>query len=92
MEKEIITKLRKYEDFLTYKRISLIGRSEYELTMSSQSKLMCSSVVNLMKQFKLLMRNKLSKNKIHKKDVLFLVYTHSHVNTLVPVVKKILDF
>jgi len=88
MEKEIIRKLRKYEDFLAYKGISLIDSSEYELTMSSQSRLMRSLFVNLIKQFKLLLRHKLSKNKIHKKDVLFLAYTHSHVNTLAPVIKK----
>jgi len=88
MEKETLTKLRKYKDFLTYKGISLIDRSEYELTMSSQSKLILSPAVNLIKQFKLLLRHKLSKNKTHKKDVLFLVYTHSHVNTLSPVIRK----
>ncbi len=91
MEKEIIRKLRKYEDFLTYKGISLIDRSEYELTMSSQSRLMLSPAMNLIKQFKLLLRTRLSKNKIHKKDVLFLAYTHSHVNTLAPVIKKMKD-
>jgi len=91
MEKEIITKLKKYEDFLTYRGISLIDRSEYELTATNPPKLMLSPIFNFVKQFKLLMRNKLSKNKTHKKDVLFLVYTHSHVNTLAPIVKKMKD-
>jgi len=89
MEKEIITKLRKYEDFLTYKGISLIDKSEYELTMTSQSKLMLSPLFNFVKQFKLLIRSKLYKPPIgNNGKILFLVYTHSHVNTLAPVVKK----
>jgi len=89
MEKEIITKLRKYEDFLTYKGISLIDKSEYELTMTSQSKLMLSPLFNFVKQFKLLIRSKLYKPSIgNNGKILFLVYTHSHVNTLAPVVKK----
>jgi len=88
MKKEIITKLRKYEDFLAYRGISLIDRSEYELTVTSQPKLMLSPFFNFVKQCKLSIRHKLSKNKIHKKDVLFLAYTHSHVNTLTPVIKK----
>ena len=92
MEKEIIRKLKKYEDFLTYKGISLISRSEYELRVTNQSGLILSPVVNLVKQFKLLARHKLSKNKKPcEKDVLFLAYTHSHVNTLAPVVKKMKD-
>jgi len=91
MEKEIITKLRKYEDFLTYKKILLIDRSEYELTATTPPKLMLSPIFNFVKQCKLSVRHKLSKNKIHKKDVLFLVYTHSHVNTLAPVIKKMKD-
>jgi len=89
MEKEIIKKLRKYEDFLTYRGISFVDKSKYELTATNQVKLMFSPVVNFVKQFKLLLRHKLSKNKKpYKKDVLFLAYTHSHVNTLAPVIKK----
>jgi len=88
MEKEIIRKLRKYKDFLTYKGISLIDRSEYELMVTNQSGLILSPVVDFVKQIKLFLRHKFSKNKIHKKDVIFLAYTHSHVNTLAPVVKK----
>jgi len=88
MKKEIIIKLRKYEDFLTYKGVSLIDKSEYELTMTEQSRLMLSPIIDFVKQVKLSLRHKLSKNKTHKKDVLFLAYTHSHINTLAPVIKK----
>ena len=88
MKKEIITKLKKYENFLTYKGGSLIDRSEYELTATNQSAVIMSPVVNFVKQVKLSLRHKLSKNKTHKKDVLFLAYTHSHVNTLAPIVKR----
>jgi len=73
MEKKIITKLRKYEEFLTYKGISLIDRSEYKLTAKNQPKLMLSPVFNFVKQCKLLMRHNLSKNKIHKKMCYFLL-------------------
>ena len=86
MKKEIIKKLRKYEEFLTYKGISLLDRSEYELTMTSQSGLMLSPAVNFIKQLKLWKRCQFS-NEPSNKDVLFLVYTHSHANTIIPIIK-----
>jgi len=91
MEKEIIRKLRKYENFLIYKGISLIDRSEYELTMTEQSRLILSPLVDFVKQVKLLLRHKLSKNKIHKKDVLFIIYTPNNFDTLAPIIKKMKD-
>jgi len=89
MEKEIIRKLRKYEDFLTYKGISLIDRSEYELTSTNQSKIMISPFFNFVKQFKLSLRSRLNKPKsFNKGKILFLVYTNSHINTSAPIIKK----
>ncbi len=90
MEKKIISFLRKYEDFLTYRGISLIDRSEYELILTKQTKILVSPIVNFVKQCKMLMRHIISKpNPDNKGKVLFLIYTHSHINTSIPIIKML---
>ena len=92
MEKEIIRELREYKNFLTYRKISLIDKAEHELISTIQSKIMLSQFFNFFKQCKMLIRCTLPKHVPNNKGkILFLVYTHSHVNTLAPVLKKMKD-
>ncbi|MDD5086528.1 MAG: UDP-N-acetylglucosamine 2-epimerase, partial [Candidatus Nanoarchaeia archaeon] len=90
MDREILLILRRYDKILTYKGVSLVNIADYELRFTNPSGFMISSLFNFVRRIKLNLRTFFSKpNKDNKADILFLVYTHSHVNTLVPILNKL---
>ncbi len=92
MDKKIIQLLRKQWIEPNYRGVSLLDKAEYELTNQNQSKLMLSPYFNYLKSMRAKWRStwyKPDDNNKHK--ILFLVYTNSHINTCLDIVKILSD-
>jgi len=92
MEREIVSFLKGKFSSYAYRGLSLVEQSDYELRFTDPSNLMISPLFNFFKNIKIKLRSMLSKPSPNNKGkILFLVYTNSHVNTILPIIKKLGD-